>query len=117
MASTAHAMQPTSQIHAVFLIRCWTHRTKGFLPVTEVSTFVPQYTLNVSLRFGISKTMTLTAVLLICTAGIALCAGFVFLVETVVAFWLHDKSQAQTPVLKPISIERYKRDRAADKAA
>lgn len=61
--------------------------------------------------------MTFTAVLLICTAGIAVCAGFVFLVETVVAFWLHDKPQLHTPVLNTVSIDRYRRDRSTDKAA
>ena len=61
--------------------------------------------------------MTFTAVLLFCIAAIAVCAGFVFLVETVVAFWLHDKEELQTFAPRTVSIDRFARERSRDKAA
>ncbi len=61
--------------------------------------------------------MTFTAVLLFCTAGIAACAAFVFLVETVVAFCMHDEEEVTTAAPRLVAIDRYTRKRAEDKAA
>ncbi len=61
--------------------------------------------------------MTFTAVLLFCSAGIAVCAGFVFLVETIVAFWLHDEEVIDRVSPRPIAIDSLSRDLPTDKAA
>ncbi len=66
--------------------------------------------------FGISKNMTFTAVLLFCTAGIAVCAAFVFLVETIVAFWLHDREDLPAVPSKVITLAS-RHESSRDKAA
>ncbi len=61
--------------------------------------------------------MTFTAVLLFCIGGIAACAALVFLVETVVAFCMHEKEEITTAAPRLVAIDRYTRERAEDKAA
>ena len=63
--------------------------------------------------------MTFTTVLLICIAGITLCAVLVFAVETLVAFCLHeqDRSDAVVVPAQPRLVKRLRRDLPVDRAA
>ncbi len=58
--------------------------------------------------------MTFATVLLVCLAGIAGCAALVFLVETIVAFCLHDTEEVPHLANSPISIDRVRRHLAHD---
>jgi hypothetical protein len=61
--------------------------------------------------------MTFASVLLFCVAGIALCATLVFVVETAVAFCLHEKERFVQPKATLASGAREERDFLRDLAA
>ncbi len=63
--------------------------------------------------------MTFTNVLLVCIAGITVCAVLVFVVETLVAFCLHeqDRSDAVIVPAQPKLVERAPRELPVDRAA
>lgn len=66
--------------------------------------------------------MTFANVLFFCIGGVAGCALLVFLVETVVAFWLHESDttalSARAAAHRPVLVEAAApKERRADKAA
>ena len=61
--------------------------------------------------------MTFTSVLLFCTGGIAVCAALVFLVETLVAFCLHEEEHTFQATVTLLSFDDGCRDLPSDKAA
>lgn len=61
--------------------------------------------------------MTFTSVLLFCIGGIAVCAALVFLVETLVAFCLHEQEAVVPGRAKLLSFDQPGREITEDKAA
>jgi hypothetical protein len=62
--------------------------------------------------------MTFATVLFFCIGGVAGCAVLVFLVETAVAFWLHDGERETLPVSpRPMLVERTAQPFPSDRAA
>lgn len=62
--------------------------------------------------------MTFANVLLLCLAGIASCAALVFMVETVVAFFLHEQTEEMTvQPARPRLVDRGAAGQSGDKAA
>ena len=61
--------------------------------------------------------MTFASVLLFCCAGIAVCAALVFLVETVVAFCLHEKESFVRPEATLLGLELEEQEIVLNRAA